>query len=136
MNMTFTQVQGRVPVTVLRLKGDLDGSTYQSAIAGAKSLYEKGARYMVLDLSNVPYMSSAGIVALQSIAALLRGETPADPEMGWSALHAVERDLDQGPQLRLKLLNPQPQVDQVLETVGLKSYLDIYTDLDSAVASF
>ena len=71
MKMTFTQAQGRVPVAVLRLNGDLDGSSYQSAIAGAKSLYDKGARYMVLDLSNVPYMSSAGIVALQSISTLL-----------------------------------------------------------------
>src|SRR4051794_32882026 len=136
MQMSFTQVRGRVPVAVLKLNGDLDGSCYQNVIAGAKSLYDKGARHILLDLSNVPYMSSAGIVALQSIAAMLRGDTPADPEMGWSALHAVERDLEGSPQQRLKLLNPQPHVDQVLETVGLKSYLEIYTDLDTAIASF
>jgi anti-anti-sigma regulatory factor len=136
MQMSFTQVRGRVPVAVLKLTGDLDGSSYQIAIAGAKSLYNKGARHILLDLSNVPYMSSAGIVALQSIAALLRGETPPDSDMGWSAHHALERDLDKGSQQRLKLLNPQPHVDEVLETVGLKSYLEIYTDLDTAIASF
>lgn len=136
MQMTFTQVEGKVPVTVLKLEGDLDGSNYQDAIAGAKSLYDKGTRHMVLDLSDVPYMSSAGVVALQSIAALFRGEMPPDPEMGWSAYHAIEQDVDKGYHPHLMLLNPQARVDQVLETLGLKSYFQIFTDLDSAVQSF
>jgi anti-anti-sigma regulatory factor len=136
MHMTFTQVQGKVPVTVLTLHGDLDGSSYQDAIAGAQSLHERGTRHIVLDISDVPYMSSAGVVALQSIAALLRGEMPPDPDMGWSAYHSIEYDLDQGYNPHLVLLNPQPRVDQVLDTLGLKSYFQIFTDLNSAVQSF
>ncbi|MFL5734505.1 MAG: STAS domain-containing protein [Chloroflexia bacterium] len=136
MQMTYSQVAGKVPVTVLKLDGNLDGSSYQSVIAAAQSLYDKGTRHLILDLTNVPYMSSAGIVALQSIAAMLRGEGAPDPDMGWSALHAVERDLSTGARQPLKLLNPQPNIDHVLETVGLKSYLEIYTDLNTALASF
>jgi anti-anti-sigma regulatory factor len=137
MNMTYSRVQGRVPVTVLALHGDLDGSSYQEVIAGAQSLYNQGARDLLLDLSDVPYLSSAGIVALQTIAALLRGESSGDPEMGWAALHAVEQLEDErATQQHLKLLNPQPRVDNVLETIGLKSAFEIYTDLNTAVASF
>lgn len=136
MQMTASQVQGRVPVTIFRLEGNLDGSTYENVIAGAKSLYDRGARCILLDLSGVPYMSSAGIVALQTITSIVRGEGVPDPEMGWAALHSVDRDRDRGYQQQLKLLNPQPRVEQVLEIVGLKDYLEIYTDLDAAVASF
>src|SRR5436190_18167417 len=136
MEMTFSQVEGKVPVTVLKLNGDLDGSSYQDAIAGARSLYDRGTRDMVPDVSDVPYLRSAGVVALQSIAALLKGDLPPDPEMGWSAYHSMEQDADSGYHPRLKLLNPQPRVDQVLETLGLKTYFEIFTDLNSAVQSF
>src|SRR5829696_444085 len=136
MHMTFNQRQGAVPVTVLSIHGDLDGSTYRDAIAGAQSLYDKGTRNLLLDIGDVPFMSSAGVVALASIAALMRGDAQPDPESGWNALHALEQDINTGVQQHLKLLNPQPNVDKVLDTVGLKSFLEIHTDLNSAVASF
>ncbi len=136
MRMTTAQVEARVPVTVMALHGDLDGSSYQDAIDEAKSLYDRGVRYIILDLSDVPYMSSAGLVALHSIATLLRGEEPPDPEMGWAAFHTVDLDRDKGLQRNLKLLNPQPRVERVLETVGFKSVFEIYTDLQDAAASF
>jgi anti-anti-sigma regulatory factor len=36
----------------------------------------------------------------------------------------------------VKLLSPQSQVDQVLETVGLKQIFEVYADVESAVGSF
>ena len=136
MRGTTTQVEGRVVVTVLKLWGDLDGSSYQDAIAEARRLYDQGARHMLLDLGDVPYMSSAGVIALQSMAMLLRGDEPPDPEMGWAAHHSLDRERERGFQQQFKLLNPSPRVDQVLEVIGIKSYLEVYTDLDAAVASF
>ncbi len=136
MNMTFYKVEARVPVTVLAIHGDLDGSTYESVIAGARSLYDKGTRNLLLDLSDVPYMSSAGVVALQSIAAILRGESETDLNDGWGALHSIESGLDGSVQSHLKLLNPQPNVDRVLEAVGLKTLIEVHAGRDSAVASF
>jgi anti-anti-sigma regulatory factor len=136
MQFTTIQVQGRVPVTALKMDGRLDGTSYLDAIAVARDLYDRGARYIVLDLSDVPYVSSAGLVAIQSIAALFRGEQPPDPEMGWQAFHAVERDLDAGMQNRVKLLSPQPQVQQVLETVGFTLFLEVHPTLEEAVSGF
>jgi anti-anti-sigma factor len=136
IQLTVSQLGGRVPVTVLRPTGDLDASNYQDLIAEAHKIYDTGARNILLDLSEVPYMSSSGLVALQSIAALLRGEAPPNPNEGWSAFRAIHRDRDAGPQAHFKLLSPQPRVDEVLETVGFKRFLEVVSDLEAAVASF
>jgi anti-anti-sigma regulatory factor len=136
MDITSSQVQGRVPVTVLQFHGDLDESNYQDLIAKAQEAYDNGARDLIMDLSDTSYMSSSGLVALQSIAAMLRGEGPPDPEAGWGAYRAIHRDRDSGVQRHLKLLSPQPRVDLMLEKVGFKRFLEVYTDLEAAVASF
>jgi anti-anti-sigma regulatory factor len=130
------RAQGRVPVMVLQPHGDVDASNYLELIAAAQKAYGAGERDVLLDLSHIPYLSSSGLVALQSIAALMRGDTPPDPEGGWEALRAIRRDREMGMQSRFKLLNPQPRVDRVLDTVGFKRFLEIYTDLEAAVASF
>jgi anti-anti-sigma regulatory factor len=136
MNETVWLHQGRLPVTVIQTHGDLDASNYRDLIAVAREAYEGGAQDILLDLSDTPYMSSSGLVALQSIAALLQGGEPPDPEAGWSALHAVDRHREAGPNPHFKLLSPQPRVDKVLDMTGFKQFLEVYTDLDSAVASF
>jgi hypothetical protein len=58
------------------------------------------------------------------------------PESGWEAFRSVHRDRGIGIQQHIKLLNPQPRVDRVLEMVGLKQYVEVFTDLDTALASF
>jgi anti-anti-sigma regulatory factor len=136
MKVTVSQAEGRVPVTLLHVHGDLDASSYRDLIAKGQEVYSAGARNILLDLSDMPYMSSSGLVALHSIAQMLRGEKPPDPESGWEAFHAIDRDRDSGLQQRVKLLNPQPQVDKALETVGFKQFFEVHTDLEMAVGSF
>jgi len=134
--ISVSQPEARAQATVLRPRGVVDASNYQDLIAEARKAHAAGSRNLVLDLSDVPYMSSSGLVALQSIAALLRAEEPPDPESGWDAFGAIRRDRDTGLQEHLKLLNPQPQVVRVLEITGFKRYLEIFTELRAALASF
>jgi anti-anti-sigma factor len=136
MDITVTQRQGSVPVTVLQTHGDLDASNYQDLIASARQAYDEGARAILLDLGDTSYMSSSGLVALQSIAALLRGDVPTDLESGWEAFRSIDRDRDRGFQTSFKLVNPQPRVEHVLEMVGFTGFLEIHTDLEIAVNSF
>ena len=136
MRMTVDQAQSRVPVTILGLHGDLDASNFEDVIAKARELYNAGTRHLLLDMSDVPFMGSSGLVALHSIALLLRGEEPPDPEYGWQALHDIERDQDAGVQQYVKLINPQPNVDRTLEVVGMKEFFEIHSDLQTAIASF
>ena len=90
MQMTVDHVQSRVPVTVLTIHGDIDASNYEQVIAKARELYAAGARRLLLDLSDVPFMGSSGVVALHSIALLMRGETPPDPDAGWQVFHSID----------------------------------------------
>ncbi len=136
MTITIDRAQGKVPVTILGIQGDLDASNYLDVIAKAKEVYDAGARHILIDMSAMPFMASSGLVALHSIALLLRGEEPPDPEYGWAAFRALDRVRDIGLQRHVKLLSPQPKVDQLLEMTGLKGFFEIHTDLETAIASF
>jgi anti-anti-sigma regulatory factor len=136
MEITVSQATGRVEVTILQPHGDLDAASYTDLIAAAQEAQQAGASDILLDLGDTPYMSSSGLVALQSIAALLREEEPPDLEAGWSTLRGLKRGAEAGCQEHFKLLNPRPRVARVLEMVGFAQFLEVYSDLEEAVASF
>lgn len=136
MNISVSQAQGRVPVTILKLDGQLDGQNYQELIAKAQELHSAGARDFLLDLSDLTYISSAGLVALHSVALLTRGEEIPDMEGGWSAYRSMGRTSEAGVQKHVKLLNPRSEIMGVLDMVGFSSVFEIYTDRDEAVNSF
>ena len=136
MSITVRQAQGKVPVTILSIQGDLDASNYLDVIARAQEICEAGAQHVLIDMGGVPYMASSGLVALHSVALLVRGEEPPNPEHGWAAFHAIDRDLDSGTQQRVKLLNPQPRVERVLKMAGFDRFFEVFSDQEAAVASF
>ena len=134
--MSVSQAQGNVPVTVIKIDGQLDGQNYQELIAKAQELYKEATRDFLLDLSELTYISSAGLVALHSMALLARGEELPDTEGGWSAYRSMGRSSEAGLQKHVKLLNPRSEVMGVLDMVGFSNVFEIYTDLDEAVKSF
>ena len=136
MQISVSQAQGSVPVTVLKLDGQLDGQNYQDLITKAQELYTAGARHLLLDLSDLTYISSAGLVALHSIALMLRGEEMPDPQAGWSAYRSMGRSGEAGIQKHIKLVNPREEVKNVLEMVGFDRAFEIHTNFDEAVKSF
>jgi anti-anti-sigma regulatory factor len=136
MDISVSQKQGNVPITVIKLDGELDGQNYQELISKARELFSAGARDFVLDLSDLTYISSAGLVALHSVALLVKGEELPDTEQGWSAYRSMGRTSASGVQSHIKLLNPREEVRNVLEMVGFGNVFQVYTDLDEAVQSF
>jgi len=136
MNITVSTQQGRVPVTVIQLEGKLDSNSFQRLIDEAKKAYEGGSRDLVLDMTRLTYISSAGIVSLHSTAKLFRGEEMPDPEKGWSAIRAAEKDRTGGMQQHVKLCCVPPEVRSVLDVVGFSGFFEILPDLPSAIASF
>ena len=136
MQITVDQIQSRVPVAILAIHGDLDASNYEQVIAKARELYAGGARYLLLDLSDMPFMGSSGVVALHSVALLMRGETPPDPESGWQAFHSIDHARAGGVQQLVKLLGPQPKVSRTLQMTSMSDFFEIHTDKQAAIASF
>jgi anti-anti-sigma regulatory factor len=136
MDISVSQMQGSVPITVIKLDGQLDGQNYEELITKARELYDAGTRDFILDLSDLTYISSAGLVALHSVALLVKGEELPDTEQGWSAYRSMGRTSSSGMQSHIKLVNPSEEVRNVLDMVGFGSVFPIYTDLDEAVKSF
>jgi len=123
-------------VTVVKLEGQLDGQTYQDLINKAREAYKAGWRDFLVDMSDLTYISSAGLVALHSVALLAKGEELPDTDEGWAAYRSLGRSKEAGIQEHMKLLNPRPEVLSVLEMVGFSTVFKIFSDLDEAVKSF
>jgi anti-anti-sigma regulatory factor len=133
VNTTVDRVSPEV--VVVALDGELDASNYRELVAEGQRLYADGARRLVVDLADLTYMSSSGIVALHSLAMVFRGQQPPDPEAGWSAFHAVSSDAGEGAAVdQVRLVAPTPAIDSVLERTGLKRILPVYADRDTALA--
>jgi len=135
MQIAFSKHNGVVPVSVMKLTGNLDASNYASVIAKAQEAYDEGARHLLIDLSEVPYVSSAGLMSLHSVALIFGGYAMKNGS-GRPAFRSVNAQNEKVVRQHVKLLNPQSAVDEVLDTVGLKQFLDVHTELEAAVLSF
>ena len=135
MEITVTQETGKVPVSVIHLKGDLDASSYLELVNTAQKLYNAGVNHLVLDLADLAFISSAGLASLHIVTKIFSGEK-ADSDDGWGTYREISRERDSGFRKHVKLLNPSPEVDKVLDTVGFKQFFEVYTELDEAVQSF
>jgi len=132
MEIAVSQEQGRVPVTVFHVKGQIDVNSYEQLQAQAAAAVQAGACDVLLDLSQVPYISSSGLRALHHIFTLVRTDSPAESD---SALSQGLRD-GTWKSPHFKLLNPQPSVLEILKTTGFDMYLEIHHNFKDAVASF
>ena len=135
MEINVSKEQGKVPVSVIHIKGDLDASSYLDLVEAAQKLYEAGTQNLLLDLTNLEFISSAGLASLHIVTKMFRGEK-TDMEDGWGTYKEIDRERESGMKKNVKLFNPSPDVDNVLNTVGFKQFFEIYTDLDEAVQSF
>lgn len=138
MHITIEQADGRVPVTILKLSGQLDASCYLDVIETGKKLHSQGAHDLLIDMSEMTFMSSSGLVALHNIALLMRGEQPQDPEAGWAAMDAIDRDVknSRGYEVHCKLLSPTTAVRKTLDVTGFSSLFEVLESREKAIAAF
>ncbi len=132
MDIEVTQQQGKVPVTVIHVKGNVDASTYEAFQAVAETEFDRGARYVLLDLSEVAYISSAGFRAISQIFKLLRGQLSQQEQAQMS--QGLRDGSYKSP--NLKLLGPSSRVLEALRLAGFDTFLEIYQDTEAAVQSF
>jgi anti-anti-sigma factor len=136
MNISISQKQGSVPVTILKLDGRLDSQNYYELIAKAQELYNAGACDFLLDLSDLTYISSSGLVALCSVAMIARGEKLSNSEVGQSISRPIVHSAEAGAQKHFKLLNPRSEITHILDVVGLSMLFEVFMNLEEAVNSF
>ena len=119
-NVMVGEAQGSVPVTILRVEGDIDASTHKTLQDKAAEVIEAGAKNILIDLGGVSYMGSAGFRAIHAVTNMLSDD---EPEGLAKSSH-------------LKLLNPTEAVGRVIKTLGFDVYLDIFQDRNEAINSF
>jgi anti-sigma regulatory factor (Ser/Thr protein kinase)/anti-anti-sigma regulatory factor len=135
MKMT-TDRPGDDGVTVLRLAGDLDAASFEAVIERGRELHAEGVEQLLIDLSEVGYMGSSGLVALHGVALLLGGQEPPDPELGWGAFKNLQANVGDGPQPHVKILGAQGSVLRTLQRTGMTAFIEVFDDEQAALDSF
>jgi hypothetical protein len=134
MEIKVSTENGRVPITIMHVDGNLDSSSYTAFEARADELVKGGARYILVDLAHAPFVSSAGLRALHGLFNELRTLHP-DANLSEAELRkGISAGTYKSP--HLKLLNLSKEAQTAFEMAGFDMYIEIFTDLKSAIASF
>lgn len=136
MEFTLSKQEGRVLVTTLQLTGNVDASNYAAVIEKAQEIYDGGARDLLIDLSKVPYISSAGLMSLHTIVMIFSGQAIQSKEGGRPSFRSINSQRDISGLKHVKILSPQTAVEQALDVVGLKQFLEIHTNFEIAIQSY
>jgi len=118
LKITAEQRQAGVPVSVFHVRGWLDAQSEGQLLEVARTEFEGGARYLLIDMGDLDTITSAGIRALQKLYQMF---TPKE---------------DRFKIAHLKLCNAPPQIYNVLGITGFLQNIPMYESLDAALESF
>ena len=118
LRISSEEVQADMPVTVFRLRGWLDAQSEEQLLEAARTAYDEGARYLLIDMTDLDTLTSAGMRALQKVYQIF---TPKE---------------DQFKVAHVKLCNAPPQIYNVLGITGFLQNIPMYESQDAAIQSF
>ena len=118
LRIASEQVQVDVPVTVFRVRGWLDAQSEEQLLEAARTAYDEGARYLLIDMTELDTLTSAGMRALQKVYQIF---TPKEDH--FKVAH-------------LKLCNAPPQIYNVLGITGFLHNIPMYESVEAALQSF
>jgi len=134
MDIKVATVDGRVPVTVVRVDGDIDSSTIEVFETKADELIASGSRYILLDLSHTPFVSSAGLRVLHAVYNKLRELHPDLNLTNEQVKQGIREGTYKSP--HLKLLKLSKETRKVFELSGYDMYIETFEDEKTAIAAF
>ena len=136
MELIVSIRQAEEPIAIMQVKGDINASNFLEVVNKAQELYNNPAHNLIIDLSEVTSVSTTGLVALHKIALVYSG-VPQEIDQD-AATKDRRPDFTHSSNARkfVKLLSPQPEVDQALEKAGMKLFFKVFKDLESAIESF
>lgn len=133
MNIKVSTTTGRVPVTIVQVEGNVDVTTADDFRDNVLKLIEGGATHILVDMEHAPFMSSAGLRALNQIFNKLR-------EVNESGItdEEMKRGISEGAYKspHLKILNLSEGVRVGFEAAGFDMFIETFTDRQAAIHSF
>ncbi len=118
LKISSEEIQADMPVTVFHLRGWLDAQSEEQLLESARVAHDGGAHYLLIDMSELDTLTSAGMRALQKVYQIF---TPKEDH--FKVAH-------------LKLCNAPPQIYNVLGVTGFLQNMPMYESLDAALESF
>jgi anti-anti-sigma factor len=116
--ITSEQMDASVPVTVFHIEGWLDAQSEEQLLKAARKAYDGGSGYLLIEMSALDTLTSAGMRALQKVYQMY---TPKD----------------ENPRVvHVKLCNAPPQIYNVLSITGFLQNIPMYASLEDAIVSF
>jgi len=127
LSITSSQAKGTANVTVFHLNGVLDAASENDLYERACQVIEGGNQYLLLDISNLTHLSSAGLRALHNIfkKCTPEGEFEAARESGEPYKSPY-----------FKLAGASPNVYSVLNLAGFLHNIPFYPTIEDALESF
>ena len=130
LNVTISETQGRVPITILHVDGRINLGNTDVLEQAAQEAYARGARDFLLDLNNVPSLTSAGLRSIHWIYKMVSQSPSGDESVQGATANQKSKSL------HIKLFTTSPQVLKVLQLAGFDLYIDTYQDQNEAIAAF
>ncbi len=132
MEIKVSTENGRVPITLMHIDGNLDAASYKEFEVNAEELIKGGTRHILIDLAHSPFVSSAGFRAIHQIFKDLNAAHSGQSE------EEIKQGISAGSYKSpyLKLVNLSADTKAVFTTTGFDMYLECHDDLKAAVASF
>jgi anti-anti-sigma factor len=118
LKITSEKKEARVPVTVFHIGGWLDAQSEAQFLEAARTAYDSGARYLLVDMHELDTLTSAGMRAIQKVYQMF---TPRE---------------DHFKVAYVKLCNAPPQIYNVLGITGFLQNIPMYESQEAALEAF
>jgi anti-anti-sigma factor len=113
ITITIRAVPSKPNLKIIAIKGTFDAVTSMQVDKKLLPIIEQEKSNIILDLSNVDYLSSVGIVCLAQYLVLLTEKKRI-----------------------IKFVKPPDKVFETLTIIGFAKKLDMYDSIETAIASF
>lgn len=134
MEISTSNLQAKEPVSLMKIKGGISASNFVQVVRKAQELYNNPARNLIIDLSDVPEITSAGLAGIHKISLIYSGVAL---EMDLEAEDARLDDTHSNKARKhVRLVSPQPDVEKAIQNSGLQFFFRMFPDVDSALKSF
>ena len=127
LSITSSPGEGKANVTVFHLKGVLDAASEEALYEQACQAYDSGVNFLLLDMSGLTHISSAGLRALHNIF------KKCTPEEEFEAARGIGEPYKSP---YFKLAAAPSEVYYVLNLAGFLHNIPFYPTIAEALESF
>lgn len=127
LSITSSPAEGKANVTVFHLSGVLDAANEDALYDQACQAYDSGVKYLLLDMSGLTHISSAGLRALHNIFKKCTPEKEFEDARGSGEPYKSPY---------FKLAAAPSKVYYVLNLAGFLHNIPFYPTIEEALESF